>query len=298
MTLQTLSNELSAAVAAVAASVVRVEGRRRIASSGVVWSEDGVIVASHHTVDAEEEVPLGLADGRTVSATVAGRDPGSDLVVLRSGVTGLAPMRWAAASAVLPGQLVIGLSRPGRALRAQLGIVSAVAGDWRTSAGGRLERYLESDLSPHPGFSGGPLLGAEGGALGLNTAGLLRGASLAVPVETLQRVVASLLASGRVRRGYLGIGTQPVALGPDLSTRFEQAAALIVLSVQPESPAAKGGLLLGDVLLKADDEPLTHTGALLPLLDEDRVGRDLRLELLRAGQSLTLSVVVGERAER
>jgi S1-C subfamily serine protease len=287
-----LSGELAAAVDAAAPSVVRVEGRRRSASSGVVWSAEGVIVASHHAVDAEEGVPVGLHDGRTVPARVVGRDAGSDLAVLRAEATGLALPRWEAGAAPRVGHLVVGLSRPGRSARAHLGIVSAVAGEWRTPAGGRLESYLETDIDPHPGFSGGLLLGADGRALGITTAGLLRGAGMAVAAPSLQRVVEALLTHGRMRRGYLGLGTQTIAMIPP---QAGQTAALIVLSVQPDSPAAKAGLMVGDVLLRAGEERLTHPGALVPALDEDRVGRELRLGILRAGEERTVSVVVGER---
>ncbi len=296
MGLQELSKELAAAIEASKASVVRVEGRRRTPSSGTVWAADGLIVASHHAVDVEADVPVGLADGRTVSAAIVGRDPGSDLALLRVAETGLVPARWSETGDVRLGNFVVGLSRPGRLLRAQLGIVSAVSEGWRAPSGRRLERYIESDLALHPGFSGGLLLGAEGRALGVTTAGLLRGVSLVVPTEAVRRVVEALLSTGRMRRGYLGIGTQPIALTSDLRGRVEQQSALIVLSVQPDSPAAKAGLLLGDVLLKAAGEPLTHPAALLPLLDEERVGRELDLELLRAGQPTSLTIVVGERS--
>jgi S1-C subfamily serine protease len=277
-----LSDELAGVVDEGAPGIVRVEGRRRSASSGVVWSGDGVVVASHHAVDSEEDVPVGLPDGRIAPARVVGRDPGSDLAVLRAEATGLAV-------------LVIGLSRPGRSARARLGVVSAVAGEWRTPAGARLERYLETDIEPHPGFSGGLLLGADGKALGVTTAGLLRGAGMAVPAASLRRVVDELLRRGRMRRGWLGIGTQPVALGEDLRARLGQATALLVLSVQPESPAARAGLLLGDVLLRAGEERLTGPAALLPALDEDRVGHELALRILRAGEERDTTLIVGER---
>jgi S1-C subfamily serine protease len=294
-TLESLSGELARIVEAAAPSVVRVEGRRRSASSGVVWSADGVIVASHHAVDADEEVPVGLHDGRTLTAKVVGRDPGSDLALLRAEASGLVPPRWSDARTPKPGELVLGLSRPGRSARARLGIVSAVAAEWRTPSGARFESYLETDIALHPGFSGGLLLAADGQALGVNSSGLLRGSSLAVPFAVVGRVVESLVAHGRIRRGYLGIGTQPVALTADLRTSAGQGSGLIVLSVQPGSPAAKAGILLGDVLLKAGGEALTHPGTLLPALDADRVGRELALRLLRAGETREVTVVVGER---
>jgi S1-C subfamily serine protease len=294
-TLESLSGELSRSVETAAPSVVRVEGRRRTASSGVAWSADGVIVASHHAVDADEDVPVGLHDGRTLAAKVVGRDPGSDLALLRVEAQGLVPPRWAEGRSSRPGEIVLGLSRPGRSARARLGIVSAVAAEWRTPSGARFESYLETDLPLHPGFSGGLLLAADGSALGVNSAGVLRGTALAVPAAVLKRVVEALLAQGRVRRGYLGIGTQPVALSAELRASAEQPSALIVLSVQPGSPAARAGILLGDVLLRAGDDVLTHPGALLPSLDADRVGRELSLRLLRAGEPRSVTLVVGER---
>jgi S1-C subfamily serine protease len=287
-----LSSELAAVVESGASGVVRVEGRRRSASSGVAWSADGVIVTSHHTVDGEEDVPVGLHDGRTVPARVVGRDPGSDLAVLRAEATGLVAPRWDDGGAPRVGHLVLGLSRPGRTARARLGVVSAVAGEWRTPAGGRLESYLETDIDPRPGFSGGLLLGADGKAIGVTTAGLVRGAGMAVAAPTLRRVVEALLAHGRMRRGYLGLGTQTIAMVPP---RAGQTVALIVLSVQPDSPAARAGLMVGDVLLRAGEDRLTQPAALLPALDEDRVGRDLRLRILRAGEERDLTIVVGER---
>jgi S1-C subfamily serine protease len=289
-----LSNELAGVVKRAAPSVVRVEGRRRTTSSGVVWSADGVIVAAHHSVDFDENVPVGLGDGRSVGARVVGRDPGSDLAVLRVEASGLAPARWST-TAPRVGELVVSLSRPGRSARARLGVVGAAGGEWRTPAGGRLESYLETDVALHPGFSGGLLVGATGEALGVNSAGLLRGSSLAVPPAAVRRIVEALLARGHVRRGWLGIGTQPVPLPAELRGRLDQAAGLIVLSVQPDGPAARAGLLLGDVLLRAGEEKLTSPAALLPSLDEDRVGRPLALAVLRAGEERTLTPTVGER---
>jgi S1-C subfamily serine protease len=290
-----VSEELASLVEKGAPSVVRVEGRRRSSASGVVWSADGVIVTAHHSVDADEEVPVGLHDGGTTRARVVGRDPGSDLAVLRAEASGLVPVRWGDAATPRPGELVVALSRPGRTIRARLGVVSAVAGEWRTPIGGRLETYLETDVAPHPGFSGGLLVAADGSALGVNNAGILRGTPLALGPATAKRVVGTLLERGRMRRGWLGIGTQVVALTPDVRETAGQEAALLVLSVQPGGPAAKAGLFLGDVLLHAGDETLTSPQALLSALEEESVGRELALRVLRGGEVRSVSVTVGER---
>lgn len=293
-TLAGLSDELAGVVETTAPSVVRVDGRRRTTSSGVVWSADGVIVAAHHAVDFDENVPVGLPDGGGVAARVVGRDPGSDLAVLRAEASGLSPARWSA-KAPRVGELVVSLSRPGRSARARLGVVSAAGGEWRTPAGGRLESYLETDVALHPGFSGGLIVGVTGEALGVSSAGLLRSTSLAVPPAAVRRVVEALLARGRVRRGWLGIGTQPVPLPADLRARLGQPSALVVLSVQPDGPAARAGLMLGDVLLRAGEEKLASPASLLPFLDEDRVGRPLALAVLRGGEERTLTATIGER---
>jgi S1-C subfamily serine protease len=290
-----LSKEVEAVVDATAGSLVRVEGGGRRASSGTVWSSDGLVVAAHHAVHVEEAVGVGLPDGRTAAARVVGWDPGSDLALLQCETGGLAEPRWASTAQTRPGQLVLGLSRPGRVPRARLGIVSTVSDEWRTPSGARLERYLESDLALHAGFSGGPLLDAEASVLGVNTAGILRGTSLAVPAEGVRRIVEELRAHGRVRRGYLGIGTQMVALGKDERARVGQETALLVLSVQPDSPAHEAGLLLGDALLRSGERRLTQPGDLLPLLDAEGIGRSLPLEILRAGEVCTVSAEVGER---
>lgn len=293
--LESLSKDLAAIVEAAAPCVVRVEGRRRVPSSGVVFAADGVIVAAHHSVDAEEDVPVGLPDGRALAARVVGRDPSSDLAVLRVEASGLVPPRWVTGAAPRPGELVVSLSRPGRSVRARLGVVSAVSGQWRTPSGARLEGYLESDVALHPGFSGSLLLSSSGQALGVNTAGILRGTSFCVGARTVARVADALLAGRRPRRGWLGIATQPIALPEELRARLGQPAALLVLSVQPGGPAARAGLLLGDVLLRADDEPLSSPAELLPALDEERVGQELKLAILRAGEERALAVTVGGR---
>jgi S1-C subfamily serine protease len=289
-----LSSALAAAVEAAGDSVVRVEGRPRTASSGVVWSADGIVLASHHTLEWEEDVRVGLPDGRTLDASVVGRDPGTDLALLRVEASGLHAAVWRD-EAPRVGHVLLALLRPGRTVRARLGIVSALGDAWRTRAGGRVDRYLQADVSLEPGFSGGLFVDVAGRAVGVATAGLMRATPLALPPATLRRVVDALLAHGQMRRGFLGIGTYPVPLPAALAEAQGQRSGLILVSVQPETPAAQAGLLLGDVILSVEGQPVSHPGDLLPFLDEERVGSELALKLLRAGNPAEARVTVGAR---
>ncbi len=289
-----LSDALAGAVEAAGESVVRVEGRARGASSGVVWSADGVIVTAHHTLDRDEDVRVGLADGRSLAANVVGRDPGTDVALLRVDASGLRAAGWRD-EAPRVGQVLLHLSRPGRTVRARFGIASAVAGPWRTRTGGRLDRYVEADVALERGFSGGLFVDAAGQALGLATAGFVRGTPLAVPPASLKRVAEQLLAHGGVRRGFLGIGSYPVALPHALAESEGQRSGLMLVSVQDGAPAAAAGLLIGDVILKVEGQPIAHPEDLLPFVDEDRVGAELSVRVLRAGAARELRVKVGQR---
>jgi S1-C subfamily serine protease len=289
-----LSERLAALAEDGGQSVVRVEARRAPAS-GVVWSPDGVVVTAHHNVEWDEDIEVGLADGRSAPAELVGRDPSTDLAVLRLQATGLAAPAWAEPDSLRPGHLLLSLSRPGRALRVGLAPLARAAGDWRAPAGGKLDRYLEADLPLHPGFSGALVLDLAGRAMGLATAGLVRGTALVVPLPTLRRVVGQLIAHGQVRRGFLGVATVPVRLPASLEKSAGQAGALLVSTVEEGSPAARGGVLLGDALLAFGGTPLAHPGDLLPLLEEERVGQAVALRLLRAGEVREVAVTVGAR---
>jgi S1-C subfamily serine protease len=294
-----LAEQLSASLASVvetsSPSVVRVEGHRRLWSSGVVWSADGIVIAAHHALEVDEGVDVGLPDGKVLKADVVGRDPGTDLAVLRLEASGLVPPRWAPVDEARVGHLVLALSRPGRGARASLGIVSALGEAWRTPAGGRVERFLQSSIVPERGFSGGLLVDVAGGALGVNSAGLLRGNGVALPQVTVKRVVEALLLHGRVQRGYLGISAYPARLTAALATELSQTGGLIVVGVQPESPADKAGILQGDLLVSLDRQALATIGDLQALLDEERIGRELHARVVRAGRPLELGISVGTR---
>lgn len=290
-----LSDGLAELAAGAAPAVVRVDGGRRRPASGAVWSEDGAIVTASHALERDEGLEAGLEGGETLPARLVGRDPATDLAVIRVERRGLVPASWGDGGR--PGQLVLALSRPGRGLRAALGVLARAGGEWRTPAGGRVDRWLELDLAPRPGFSGGPVLDASGRALGLAAGGLLRGHALAVPPETLRRVVEALLAHGAVRRGFLGIATIPVRLPPAAEREAGRATALLVTAVEPGSPAEQAGLALGDALLAVEDRAVAHAGELLPLLEPERIGQPLRVRLWRGGAARELRVVVGARGD-
>ncbi|HEU4385521.1 MAG TPA: trypsin-like peptidase domain-containing protein [Anaeromyxobacteraceae bacterium] len=289
-----LSERLSALAEDGGRSAVRVEARRAPAS-GTIWSPDGVVVTAHHNVEWDEDIEVGLFDGRSLRAELVGRDPGTDLAVLRVQASGLPAPAWAEPGSLKAGQLLLSLSRPGRALRVGLGPLARAAEAWRTPAGGKLDRYLEADLGLHPGFSGALVVDLAGSAVGMATAGLVRGAALVVPTPTLRRVVGQLLAHGQVRRGFLGVATIPVRLPPSLEKAAGQAGGLLVTAVEEGSPAERGGLLLGDALLTFGGTALSHPGELLPLLEEDRIGRAVALRLVRAGEVREVAVTVGTR---
>jgi S1-C subfamily serine protease len=246
-------------------------------------------------VESDENISVGLADGRSVAAKLVGRDPTTDLAVLRAEATGLKPPAWAEADSLRVGHLVLALGRPGKTVMATLGVVSALGESWRTPAGGLLERYLQTDVVMYPGFSGGPLVDAGGKVLGLNTSALLRGISLTVPASSLRKAVETLLTHGRVRRGYLGVGSQPVRLPSALAGQLDQETGLLLVSVEPDSPAEQGGLLLGDVIVALEGQPIRHLDDLLASLSGDRVGASVLVRIVRGGKVQELKVVVGER---
>ena len=294
--LANLSDALAQTVEKAGSNVVRVEGRRRLPASGIVWSADGVVVTAHHVVQREENISLGLPDGKTVSATLVGRDPTTDLAVLRAETTKLAPPTWAELDSLQVGHLVLALGRPGQSVQATLGIVSALSGtSWRTPVGGQLDRYLQTDVVMYPGFSGGPLISATGQVIGLNTSALLRGVSLTVPAPTVRRIVETLLEHGRVRRGYLGVSTQSVRLPAVVADQVNQETGLLVVSVEPDSPADRGGLILGDTIVTLADNPVRHYDDLLAQLSPDRVGKTVPIRIVRGGKIEAITVTVGER---
>jgi len=293
--LVTISEEMANVVERAAASLVRVEGRRRMPASGIVWSADGVIVTAHHVVTRDENVRVGLPGGERVAAAVAGRDPSTDIAVLRVEASGLAAPDWVDPEALRVGHLVLALGRPGADAQATLGIISALGDAWRTGGGGQVERFMQTDVVMYPGFSGGPLVDAGGRFAGLNSSALARGLSLTLPAPTLRRVVSTLLEHGHMRQGYLGVGAQPARLPDALAEELGQETGLLLVSVEPDSPAGRAGLLMGDTILALDGEPVRGLEELLGLLSADRVGQTVPVRIWRGGTLHSVDVTIGER---
>ena len=290
-----LSDTLANTVAAAGASVVRVEGRRRIPATGIVWSADGLIVTAHHVVAQDENIQVGLPDGRVVAATLVGRDPSTDTAVLRVEAADLTPLTESNKQELGVGNLVLALGRPGKTVQATLGIVSALGDGWRTRMGGQIDRYLQTDVVMYPGFSGGPLVDAHGSLAGMNTSALMGGVSLAIPTVTLARVIDALVADGRMKRGYLGVSTQRVKLPTELREQLGQKTGLLIVSAEPNSPASAAGLTLGDTIVTLDGEKVRDHDDLLALLSGDRVGTAVPVGVVRGGQVQPMQVTIGER---
>jgi len=278
-----LDAALAAAVSTASPSVVQVS-RGRGGGTGIAWSADLVITSNFHTPD-QTTVGIGKDDGTLDErdAEVIGRDAGTDIALLRVKGGGLTPATFRELDGLAVGNLALALGRPGRTARASLRAIGVLGPEVRTHWGGRLDRYVESDRQIPRGFAGGPLIDAEGKVIGMNTRTLLRGTDLAVPVVTLRRIVAELEQHGGVRRGYLGVGTYPVANGA------------LVANVEDGGPAATAGVLVGDTIIEAAGTAITGPDTLRSALN-DRPGETIKLAVLRAGTRHDLDVTLGSKA--
>lgn len=298
--LTALSNNLADAVDRAGRAVVAIHARSRIPASGIVWRK-GVIVAADHTIRRDEDIVVTLSDGSRSAATLAGRDPTTDLAVLKlDASSAVAPAKIDDATRLKAGHLVLALGRPGEEVTASLGLVSLASSEWRSWRGGRIDEYILLDVAIHDGFSGGPLIDVSGNVVGVNTSGLARGRALTIPVRTVTRVVDQLLAKGRIARGYLGLAMQPVRLPADLASSLEvpDGQALIIVSVEPGGPGAEAGVLLGDVLVSANGQTVRDARDLLATLGPDSIGSTLRARVIRGGVPRDLEIRVRERSPR
>lgn len=294
--LHAFSNALANAVSALAPSIVAIHARRRIPASGIVW-RSGYVIATDHTIRRERDITVTLNDGRQVAATLVGRDASTDLALLKlADESAPAAPRVPASDSARPGHIVLAVGRPGSAITATLGTVHATGGEWRTWQGGQMSELIRVDMTVHDGFSGSALMDSAGRVLGINSSILTRGAPATIPAATIDRVIDQLLSGGRVPRGWLGVGTQPVRLPEKVRTdaNLTQEVGLLLVNIASNSPAEAAGLFVGDTLISLAHTPTREAEDVLAILGPDTVGKTLTARIIRAGAVLELPVVIGE----
>jgi len=287
-TLQDFSNAIAGVVKQVSKFVVTVHAGTRFASTGVVW-QPGVVVTTDHTVRHEEDLRITLPDGSTIPATLTGRDPGTDLAVLR--FEGECDVRPATASAAEPGHIALAVGRAAdTGPNVAFGVVSAVGKPWRTWQGGQMDSYIRLDVSLYPGTSGAAVVDSNGAVIGIATSAMSRIAPLAIPVSTVDRVTQAILSHGAVPRSYLGVAVQPVPI--------PGGRGLIVLTVDASTPAGKSGILVGDILTVVADSAVSHPSELQGALARHSPGETVIIQLTRGGEPKQVQVVLEDRNRR
>jgi S1-C subfamily serine protease len=292
-----LSNALAQATDRAAASVVAVHTERRGSSSGIVW-RSGVIVTAEHALRRDEEIQVTLPNGRVVSATLAGRDPSTDIAVLKCAEAESAVTRFADAATLKPGSLtlVVGRTRASGPVAA-LGVVSLVAPERRTWTDASLAPYIRLDVGLQPTAVGGAVIDAHGDVVGLATPRFARFGAIAVPASVINKIADMLLKKGRIPRGYLGVGLQPVRFPDALreTLQWNENTAAIVLEVHPDGPADKAGIVIGDILVSLAGQPITRLEDVQSHLAGDAIGKTLPVKFVRGGSIQEGSIVVAER---
>ncbi|MCA9859500.1 MAG: trypsin-like peptidase domain-containing protein [Thermomicrobiales bacterium] len=297
--LASLSDDLANAVETASAGVVTVYGRQRMPATGIVWTASGLIVSANHVVEKEDDIHIDLPDGRHVGSSIVGRDPNTDLVLLSIDGEQLTPAPRATHEPKV-GQLVLAVGRPGKSgPMASLGVIGMVGGrnanDPRSK---HLGRFLKTDAAMLPGFSGGPLVDAWGDVLGLNSSTMGRGSGFTLPNEVIDRVVTSLQQHGKVRRGFLGVSAQAVAVNDQMSASLDLPSkrALVIVGLESGGPAEQQGLLIGDIIVRVGGAPVGSVDQLMEQLSGDVVGQPIEIEVIRGGELTVRSIVAGERA--
>jgi S1-C subfamily serine protease len=265
----------------------------------VHWGPD-LVVTADHTIAREEDIRVTLADGKSLTGSLLGRDPGADLAALKVPGLGPAPAMNIQDKPVL-GEfaLVIGRS-PDSGANASLGIIGAVSGSWRTWRGGRLEQYIRLDAMLYPNSSGGAVVNSRGSILGIATSALSRVAGLAIPAADVTRVTKELLEKGYVPQGYLGVGVYPAAIPESLKSKLslQNATGILILNVEKGGPAERAGMLLGDVLISLDSTPMEKIEDLQTFCASGVIGKSVNARIIRGGALIEKSIVAGERPQK
>ena len=284
--LSELSDALANVVEKVRPSIVRVDDGTRLTASGIVWSDTGTLLATSHGVERDNDLWVETNSGHRFPATLVGRDPDTDIAVLQSR-EGLDPIERAALADARVGHLVLAIGRPGDAgLQATIGIIGSRQ---ETNSANKSGYLLHTDAVLYPGFSGGPLVDTSGRLVGMNNLLYGRGRGIAIGTPVLETVAEALIRNGRIRRGYLGVRTQNVKL-----YEGSQDGGALVVQVEPGSPAAKGGLLLGDTILAVDGARVEDVDDLRRALRSNEPGQSPSIGVLRGGQQLQLEVTLVE----
>ena len=306
-TLLALSNNLADAVEQAGHYVVAVNTRassrrgspRRNSSSGVHW-RPGIIVTAEETIRRSEDITVTLPDGRTVPTTLIGRDPSTDIAVLKLQDVELPVAEIGEATSLKVGQIALAVGRSNESgLNASMGVVSAVGNSWRSSYEGLIDQFVRLDLSLYPSLEGGPLVVASGHVMGITVSGPRRSV-LIIPSSTINRVVDQLLAKGHIARGYLGLGMQPVRLPDSIKStlNLSSSGGVIVINVESDGPADKAGVLIGDVIVAIDGTPVSDTGDIQAMLGSHSVGKTLNVQIVRGGALVEVALTVGERLQK
>ncbi len=292
-----LSNALAQTTEHAAASVVAIHSEARGSSSAVIW-RDGVIVTAEHALRRDEEIQAMLPDGRVVNATLAGRDPSTDLAVLKCAEAGNRRIEVGDASTIKPGSitLVVGRTRASGPVAA-LGVVSLVVAERRTWTGSSLSPYIRLDVGLQPTAVGGAVVDVRGKILGIASPRFARFGAIAIPAATVDRVAETLLKKGRIPRGYLGVALQPVRLPDHLrqSLQHNEKTAAIILEVEADGPAHKAGIVIGDILVSLAGQPVSRPESVQLHLQAENIGKSLGAKIVRGGAIRDMSVTVGER---
>jgi S1-C subfamily serine protease len=290
--LTAFSDHAAQLVERIAGSVVAVHGGGRWSASGIHW-RSGVIVTAEEALERDEGINLTLPGGREVEASLAGRDPTTDVAVLRFQADGL-PVAPTADTSHRAGQVVLAVGSHEGAPRAALGIVAFAGGPWHSRRGGTIDSLIRLDLALHPAAEGGALVDTQGQVTGTAVLGPRRRA-LAIPASTINRSVDQLLAKGHVFRGYLGAGLQPIRGGRPPGQSQTSGAGVLVVGLDPEGPAAHAGLLVGDIITAWNTQKVDRVRDIVRLLGAESADKTADLSLIRGGNSMLLKVVLGER---
>ena len=295
-----LSEQIASTVEQAAQSVISVHARHRFDSSGVHWSPE-IVVTADHALRRDEGIRVTLPDGSKADAELVGRDPGTDLAVLRVKGLGIPVIsKDENPAAIIPGGIVLAVGRSKDSAVAAFGVISNISGPSQTWRGGKLDQVVRLDLSLHPAGAGGAVVGASGKLLGMATPALSRVSVFAIPLSTVARVTDNLVAHGRVPRGYLGVGLQPIAIPEHLRSKLNLAnsTGLIAISVENEGPAGRAGMSIGDVLLELGGRPTQRTEDVQEVLSSESVGKKIQARILRGGNAVELEITIAERPRK